>query len=276
MGFSARSLLSTLGAIAVLLPASSASFGQPAGPDLPDAPAPAAAMPQPPSDASRTITFRSLPADFLHDQKEIWFVFPGQVAHGHHWLPLVGVTALTAGLIVSDRHAMPYFRSHQGQWDDLNDTFGSKIAAAEIAAVPLSLLTTGFLRHDSDTVDTALLATDAYADSAVVQVVMKAIARRERPSAVAVPHDFTGTFFSSNGSPFSSSFPSGHATAAFSIATVVARRYRDHRWVPWAVYGMATAISLSRVTQLAHYPSDIFVGAALGYSVARYQVLRPQ
>ena len=233
-------------------------------------------MPQPPPDAARVITWRSLPGAFLHDQKDIWLEFPGQLAHGHHWLPLVGVTALTAGLIVSDRHAMPYFRSHQGQWDDLNDTFGSQIAAAEIAAIPLSLLATGYLRHDSDTVDTALLATDAYADSAVVQVVMKAIARRERPSAVPAPRDFTGTFFSSGGSPFSSSFPSGHATAAFSIATVVARRYRNHRWVPWAVYGMATAISLSRVTQLAHYPSDIFVGGVLGYTVARYQVLRPQ
>jgi membrane-associated phospholipid phosphatase len=39
---------------------------------------------------------------------------------------------------------------------------------------------------------------------------------------------------------------------------------------------MATAISLSRVTTLAHFPSDMFLGAALGYTITRYETLRPR
>jgi membrane-associated phospholipid phosphatase len=39
---------------------------------------------------------------------------------------------------------------------------------------------------------------------------------------------------------------------------------------------MATAISLSRITSSAHFPSDVFLGAAMGYTISRYQVLRPR
>ena len=73
-----------------------------------------------------------------------------------------------------------------------------------------------------------------------------------------------------------SAFPSGHAAGVFSVATVIATRYHKHRWVPWAMYGFATAISFSRVNTSAHFPSDVFLGAALGYTITRYEVLRPR
>jgi membrane-associated phospholipid phosphatase len=135
----------------------------------------------------------------------------------------------------------------------------------------------GYLRHDRYQVSTALLAGEAYADSAVVDLVAKAITRRKRPADVAPGAPFNDTFFSGGKSPFKgSSFPSGHAAGVFSVATVVATRYRNHRWVPWLTYGFATVISFSRVTTSAHFPSDVFLGAALGYTITRYQVLRPR
>lgn len=254
---------------------SASILSQPSGPSLPDAPQPAgAALPQLPPDTTRVITWRSLPSDFLHDQKDIWFVFPGQLAHGKHWVPLLAISAVTAGLVFADRHDMPYFRAHQGQWDDFNDVFDSSITTGEVVAVPASLLVAGYIRHDPREVDTALLATDAYADSAIVDLAMKAVTRRDRPADFPAPKRFDDTFY--KGGSIGSSFPSGHATAVFSVATVVARRYARKRWVPFAAYGMAAAISLSRIPQLAHFPSDVFLGGALGYTVARYQVLRPQ
>jgi membrane-associated phospholipid phosphatase len=39
-------------------------------------------------------------------------------------------------------------------------------------------------------------------------------------------------------------------------------------------YTLATAISFSRVTTYAHFPSDVFIGAATGFSIARSDVLR--
>jgi membrane-associated phospholipid phosphatase len=245
--------------------------------NLPDAPS-AAARSEPSgteSSAGREATWRSLPRDFLHDQKDIW-LFPTQLARGRHWIPTLAVVGGTAGLIVADPHIMPYFSTHADNLDDLNDTFDAYISTGIVAAVPTSLLAAGYIRHDQYQVSTAILAGEAYADTAVVNLAVKAVTRRERPTDVPPGGDFHNTFFNGGKSPFhGSSFPSGHATGAFSVATVVAVRYRKHRWVPWAMYGMATAISLSRITSSAHFPSDVFLGAAMGYATARYQVLRP-
>jgi membrane-associated phospholipid phosphatase len=62
------------------------------------------------------------------------------------------------------------------------------------------------------------------------------------------------------------------------VATVVAERYR-HRgkpWIPVLAYTLATAISCSRITQAAHFPSDVWLGSSLGYTIAKYQTLKPR
>ncbi|HST78964.1 MAG TPA: phosphatase PAP2 family protein [Verrucomicrobiae bacterium] len=223
----------------------------------------------------KEVTWRSLPKDFLHDQKEIW-LFPTQLIQGRHWVPTFTVAGTTAGLIVADPHVMPYFQDHARNLDDLNDTFDSTITTAEVAAVPVAFLVAGYWRHDQHEVGTAILAAEAYADSAVVDLAMKAVTRRKRPSDVPVGGKFDDTFFNGGKSPFKgSSFPSGHAAGVFSVATVVATRYQRHRWAPWLAYGFAAVISFSRVTTRSHFPSDVFMGAALGYTITRYQVLRP-
>jgi PAP2 superfamily len=119
----------------------------------------------------------------------------------------------------------------------------------------------GYVRHDSYQVGTALLAGEAYADSAIVDLAVKAITRRKRPSDVPDGASFNHTFFSGGKSPFKgSAFPSGHAAGAFSVATIVSSRYHNHRWIPWALYGFATAVSFSRVTTSAHFPRTCFLG----------------
>lgn len=246
--------------------------------NLPDAPSQAGpALQGEDAPYQRVTSWHRLPKDFLHDQKGIWVVFPGQLAHGSHWMPTLAVTGITAGLIVADPHVMPYFGRHQRNLDDINDVFNSYLTTAEVIAVPASLLVAGYARHDDYQVDTAMLAGEAYADSAVVDLVIKGITRRERPSAVPPGAPYNDTFFAGGQSPFKgSSFPSGHAAGVFSVATVVASRYKHHRWVPILAYGFATAISFSRVTTASHFPSDVFLGAALGYTITRYQVLIPR
>ena len=48
----------------------------------------------------------------------------------------------------------------------------------------------------------------------------------------------------------------------------------QHRWVPYVAYGAAALVGFSRMTLSAHFPSDVFMGAALGYSISRFTVLR--
>jgi PAP2 superfamily len=222
------------------------------------------------------VSWRSLPKDFLHDQKDIW-LFPRQLARGRHWAPTLAISATTAGLFVADPHAMPYFETHARNLDDINDVFDSLITSGEVIAVPVSLMVAGYARKDRYQVDTAILAGEAYADAAVVDLAFKAVTRRKRPSDVPPGGSYHDTFFSGGKSPFKgSSFPSGHAAGVFSIATVVASRYHNHKWVPWLTYGFAVAISCSRITTRSHFPSDVFLGAAMGYTITRYEVLRPR
>jgi len=229
-----------------------------------------------PARAEREVSWHTLPRNFLQDQKDVW-LFPVQLAKGQHWVPALAVTGVTAGLIAADAHDTPYFR-RTARFEGFNDAFSGRITLTEIAAVPAAFLVVGHFRHDSYAEKTALLAGEAYADSAIVDIVMKVATRRLRPSDIPPTGNFSDTFFRSPKalSGIHTSFPSGHAAAAFSIAAVFAHRYRQHRWVPWVAYGMASAIGFSRVTTQAHFPSDVFLGAALGYTITKFDVLRPR
>ena len=228
------------------------------------------------AEVDREVSWRRLPRNFLQDQKDIW-LFPVQLGKGRHWVPTIAVTGVTAALIAADPHDTPYFRRTQ-RFEGFNDVFSGRNTSLGMAIIPAAFLVVGHFRHDSYAEHTALLAGEAYADSAIVDIVMKVSTRRLRPSDIAPNGNFSDTFFSShkNLSGTSTSFPSGHAAAAFSIATVFAHRYRRHRWVPWVAYGAAGAISFSRVTTQAHFPSDVFLGAALGFTITKFAVLRPR
>ena len=165
-------------------------------------------LPDSPSEVSR-IKHRNDPGS---DREVSWKSLPKQLGKGRYWVPTLAVTAGTAGLIYADPHAMPYFRTHARNMDDINDVFDPLITSAEVIAVPVVLLGAGYIRHDSYQVSTALLAGEAYADSAVVDLAMKAVTRRKRPNDVPPGAPFTDTFFSAGKSPFKgSAFPSGHA-----------------------------------------------------------------
>ena len=59
------------------------------------------------------------------------------------------------------------------------------------------------------------------------------------------------------------SFPSGHTTLAFALATAVSHESHS-RWVPWVLYPLASAVAWSRVHEQEHWTSDVVAGAFLG------------
>ena len=64
--------------------------------------------------------------------------------------------------------------------------------------------------------------------------------------------------------PFSGykSFPSGHATGAFALATAVSEHYPKYKVY---VYTIATLVAVSRLYEDKHWITDVAVGSAIGH-----------
>ena len=91
---------------------------------------------------------------------------------------------------------------------------------------------------------------DAAIVNGVYTEVLKKTVKRERP----------------NGED-NQSFPSGHTSNAFTLATVVQRHYGWKIGAP--AYALAGIVGVSRLQQNKHYLSDVVMGGALGYIVGR-------
>lgn len=69
---------------------------------------------------------------------------------------------------------------------------------------------------------------------------------------------------------YHNSFPSGHSSVAWALASVIATQYNDKKIVAPVVYTLATAVSLSRLTENKHWASDVIIGSAIGYGVGKF------
>jgi hypothetical protein len=69
------------------------------------------------------------------------------------------------------------------------------------------------------------------------------------------------------------SFPSGHATEAFAVASVFAARSQG--WVvPVVAYTLASGVAFARVNDRAHFASDVVAGALIGTAIGHTIVHR--
>jgi len=128
---------------------------------------------------------------------------------------------------------------------------------------------------------TMLLATQAYITAGAVSEAVKFLVGRQRPNFTDASNPepennvFSGPAIlngKSAASGFGSSFPSGHTTAAFSAATVYAYEYKDEILIPVLAYSAASLVGISRITQNAHWTTDVIAGAALGYITGKQVV----
>jgi membrane-associated phospholipid phosphatase len=214
--------------------------------------------------------WKQLGPNVIRDQKPIW-LFPVSVAKGNHVKPTVAVVGITAVLFGLDQYSTGYF-DRTTSFHDFNRVFSGPNTALGTELIPAALYAIGLVRRDVYAQETFFLAGRAVLDSEILTSVMKDIDRRSVPAN----GDFSHTWFSKKGGSYLGgigSFPSGHTIAAFAVATAYADRYPNPRWRRWLIYGLAGLVGFSRVSLHAHYVSDVFAGAALGYAITHYQVL---
>lgn len=236
---------------------------------------PPAPIPQTQQTSARQISWKGLFPNVLEDEKKIWWDFPKDLVHGKHWLPRSMALAGTVGLIALDSHDEPYFR-RTSTFQGFNRVMSFNGTIAAMAAVPATTYFVGLVSHKSYAKQTAELTAESLIAAGIPALVTRDIARRVPPSDIPPYENFSDSWFRSHRSPFylgAGGFPSGHTLVAFSVATIFADRYRKHRWVRWVAYSGAGAIAFSRITKQAHFPSDVFAGAVLGYATAHFVVL---
>ncbi|HJU12347.1 MAG TPA: capsule assembly Wzi family protein, partial [Candidatus Binataceae bacterium] len=121
----------------------------------------------------------------------------------------------------------------------------------------------GKLENNEHMRETGLLAAEAAIGATGATYALKLATTRERPYVINSDGDFLhGTFSSAN-----QSFPSEHSAIAWSIAGVMAHEYPGP-FSKFLAYGLASTITLTRVTAKQHFASDVVVGSALGWYFA--------
>lgn len=201
-------------------------------------------------------TFKTAPNNFLSDQEAIW-TSPAHLRFSDAtWLVPLG--GLAAGLFATDSDVSRHLNNDPNTLNRYRKLSNYGIGAMAGSGAGLYLL--GLITHDQHERETGFLAGEAAVDSLLAAEALKYATRRERPYV----DNANGTFWQGG-----VSFPSEHAAAAWSIAGVIAHEYPGP--LPkLAAYGLATAISASRVTGKEHFPSDVLVGSALGWLVAEH------
>ncbi len=116
------------------------------------------------------------------------------------------------------------------------------------------------LRSDADAADAVRLSIVLGMESALVNGGLKSLFKRSRPvPEFERPHHLRV--------PLTTSFPSGHASAAMCAATLLSDGRGRGAKIGW--YGLATVVAASRVHVKIHHASDVVGGAVVGLVVGR-------
>ncbi len=196
--------------------------------------------------------------------------YPFHLARAHPLGFLTGVAAF-AGLVSFDGELRESLTSPgmvaPAQW--LSNAAGPSRAIPIAAGIGVI----GMLGSERERQTTSMLA-EALITSSVWTGALKELTRRQRPRETSeeLP-DWTGpgaAFFDEVTAPHGlRSFPSGHTSGAWAMATVVAHQYPAHGIVPLLAYGTATAMGYSRMVVGAHWFSDVVAGGLIGFGCAR-------
>ncbi|MBZ5540982.1 MAG: phosphatase PAP2 family protein [Acidobacteriia bacterium] len=198
----------------------------------------------------------SLLQNIARDQREIW-TSPARLRFADlQWLVPVG--GFAAGLLVTDRDSSGHLSRNPQTIRRYNNVANAGVAGLIGVAGGLSLWS--FRSHNAHWRETGYLAGEAAINSLLLVETAKYSLRRERP----FQGNGSGQFFQGGGT----SFPSEHAAAAWSIAGVIAHEYPGPLTKLMA-YGLASAVSFSRVRSRQHFLSDVFIGSMIGNLVAQ-------
>ncbi|MGH9496807.1 MAG: phosphatase PAP2 family protein [Candidatus Sulfotelmatobacter sp.] len=205
--------------------------------------------------------------DFFTDEYRMWtspFRVSDYDAHTmeKYGLPFLGASAALIATDQTTTGGIPKIGSQASVWSGRVSQIG---APYTLAGATATLFFLSRATHEDHLTETGFLSMEALAHSELIGLGIKEMTQRERPVNV------TGSLSRNGFWDGGLSFPSGHATGSFAVATVIAYEYGDqHIAVPIIGFTLASIVSASRVSGRQHWVSDVFVGSALGFLEGRY------
>ena len=170
-------------------------------------------------------------------------------------------TALAQSAIQKfDDRTLEYLAAHRTPGQTKTWLFISNTHDYVNVGIPAAVLITGFIKKDPDMRQNALYIASSTATTAILNALIKKLVKRPRPFIQNI--HLTAVY-----QPKSSSFPSGHTSAAFGTATSLARAYPKWYIIAPALL-WSSAVGYSRMYLGVHYPSDVAAGAILGAGTA--------
>jgi membrane-associated phospholipid phosphatase len=211
-----------------------------------------------PTDPDR---FANLPSLLLEDTKHV-LTAPARW-DGSNWLTVGASAAAVLGTGLLLDHAADHFMTQHANasWDR------TAKAVQNLGGTPSVLIAGGTYLVGVAFKDPEVRATgiDTMVTMGLAQLLLtiplKVAVGRSRPSADLGTHDFHPL----NGGQ---SFPSGHSTQAFALASVIAE-HADRPWVSCLSYGLAGLVGLSRMEQRQHFLSEVVAGGLIGTFVGK-------
>ncbi len=198
---------------------------------------------------------------YWHDTKSI----VSQPFHwkARQWGTLAGITGLWVVTYAFDKEIYDYIQKNRSGAGNSVSKYAIEPWGSGIYSVPLLAGIYIFSNQNHRHRSVALTGLKAYIIGGGASALIKNIFHRHRP----YENDPPDPYIWDGPVPFTldhASFPSGHTTSAFAVASVLAFGYKDKPWVGISSFTMATLVGLSRINDDKHWASDVVAGAALG------------
>ncbi len=175
---------------------------------------------------------------------------------------MILASALSLGTIVfaNDREIMDFVQEHQTGTTAQIATVGNLLGREALLPIAAGAYFVGAVMKNGKLKKIGLFAVASGLATQIVTEAFKNTFGRTRPNASDSPYDF----FNGN-----KSFFSGHSSAAFSMATVIAEVYKDKPLVPYLAYGAAALTAYARMHDNRHWASDVLIGATAGHLITK-------
>jgi hypothetical protein len=218
--------------------------------DLPDSPQPAQGS------AHAENSLLDLPRQLLRDQIGMWTSPARFKLADATWLVPAG--GFAAALFATDSSVSRHLSNATSTLNTYRHVSDYGTYSMVGGAGGIYLL--GLISQNEHERETGFLSGEATIDGLAVVEALKYATGRQRP----FQDSGNGKFWKGG-----TSFPSEHAEISWAIAGMFAHEYPSP-FIKFLAYGAATAISATRVTAKQHFPSDVFVGALIGYLTSEY------